>query len=277
MRRLQEEILYRAIKESMYRYINLDHRPERKQQFEETWMPLIPEFQRHPAHASPVPHKGSGISHAEAAETIFAADPSHNIAIVFEDDAIPGAGFDISEFRAVVEAASSAWHEFDIVYLCAEMDYRPSLLDGYTVSEHFVALKPNIFIACCIGMIYSRRARASLQKYRDFQLSGGLIPCDRLFAASHWGKYAWSPPFTTWFWKHSTIDQRSSPSDNRDKHTGELRKNLRPWPALTEKRFSVPVGPLHIQYVPVAEKAFVNERLKVLGGGPSFLQKKFGH
>jgi len=196
----------------MYYYINLDNRIDRKKEFENTWLAAIPEFKRHSAYKSAIPHVGCGISHVDAAESGFAA--GHNVVAVFEDDAIPANGVSPEIIKELMKEAEEQYNSFDVIYLGASTEFRQETLDGNIVSSSFIWIAPTRNITATTGMIYSIRMRSRLQEYKRQQLTGNcVIPCDRFFSGKSWGPITWSP-LTTWITKKYILSQRASYSDN---------------------------------------------------------------
>jgi hypothetical protein len=223
----------------MFYYINIDKRTDRKKEFEDTWLPLCPEFQRHSAYYSTVPHKGSGVSHADAAEKGFAA--GHKIVVVFEDDAIPTKYFNAAAFRDLLAEAESVYESFDTIYLGANAEYKHGTVDGFTISPNFIQVDPAERITTSIGMIYSVRSRQKLLEYKDRQIQSTPIPCDRFFSGKSWGPTAWTP-LTSWITSIQLLDQRTSVSNNALPKTGHIPSKLYPISALTEKKYESPVS-----------------------------------
>jgi len=218
----------------MFYYLNIDERTDCKKEFEDTWLPQFPEFERHSAYYSTVPHKGCGISHVDAAEKGFAA--GHKIVVVFEDDAIPTEYFNAAAFRELLVEAEAAYESFDTIYLGANAEYKHSTVDGFIISPNFIQVDPSERITTTMGMIYSVRSRQKLLEYKDRQIQSTPIPCDRFFSGKSWGPTAWTP-LTSWITSIQLLDQRTSVSNNVLPETGHIPSKLYPISALTEKKY----------------------------------------
>jgi len=238
----------------MFYYINIDKRTDRKKEFEDTWLPQFPEFERHSAYYSTVPHKGCGISHVDAAEKGFSA--GHKIVVVFEDDAIPTEYFNAVAFRELLVEAEAAYESFDTIYLGANAEYKHVTVDGFTISPNFIQVDPSERITTTMGMIYSVRSRQKLLEYKDRQIQSTPIPCDRFFSGKSWGPTAWTP-LTSWITSALLLNQRRSMSDNEHTITGNILSNLYPISALTEKKPEPLVStPFEFRYDIVCISAF---------------------